>query len=941
MQFSIRLNTVARCVLAIFVLSVISTAVRADSSDLSGTWEVELASGAKHPVELPGSLQGSRIGDAITVATKWTGGIFNRAWYDEPEYAAYRKPDHLKVPFWLQPETHYVGAATYRRSVDIPPGWSGRRIVLTLERPHWKTTVWLDDRRVGSNDAMSVAHEYDLGADLSPGPHRLTIRVDNTHDPDIGENSHSISDHTQGNWNGIVGRIELSSTPRVWIEDVAATTRIADRAVLITGSLGRVGAEPWPKTVRIDSSTPAGTAIDAAVASDGRFTATYGFGKNVRLWDEFDPALYSLIVTLANGEREEIVVGFRELRVDGRQLILNDEPLYLRGTLDVAAFPRTGHPPTDIGSWRRVFGTIKSHGLNHVRFHSWCPPEAAFIAADQLGVYLQAEAATWPNWSTTIGDGKPVDAWVEAETRRILRAYGNHPSFVMFSNGNEPGGEKHAQWLAAWVKRHKAADPRRLYNAGAGWPEVPENDYHVLSEPRIQHWLEGLESRVNARPPETRADYGGSVRAHNRPVVSHEIGQWAVFPNFAEMPKYTGYLKPRNFEIFRETLAANGLAAREHDFLMASGKLQALLYKEEIESALRTPGFGGFQLLSLQDFPGQGTALVGILDAFWEEKGYISPQEFRRFSGSIVPLARLDKRVFMKNEQLVADIELANFGRAALRGATTSWRLTDVVGKTVAHGRFPARNVPLGAGQLLGRLDVSLASLPAPARYRLEVNVSDPRDAARSGEAIYSNDWDIWVYPTSDSLAAKPPAGVIETQELTAEIAQKLQDGANVLLTLPPSRVAPDSKRGPIALGFSSIFWNTAWTNGQAPHTLGIFCDPKHAALRGFPTDSHSNWQWWYPIHDAAPMILDGFAANLQPIVSVIDDWFTNRRLALVFEARVGKGRILVTSIAFEGAPLNPVSRQLRTSLRDYIASGEFEPPAEATLAQVSGLTTR
>ncbi|MBC8026725.1 MAG: glycoside hydrolase, partial [Steroidobacteraceae bacterium] len=692
MSISIRLNHVARCVLATMTLSAICATAFADSLDLSGAWEVELESGAKHSIALPGSLQANRIGDPISVATKWTGGIFNRAWYDEPEYAAFRKPDNLKIPFWLQPDTHYVGAATYRRRIEIPSAWSGRRIVLTLERPHWKTTVWLDEQRIGSNDAMSVAHDYDLGINLPPGPHSLTVRVDNTHDPDIGENSHSISDHTQGNWNGIVGRVALSSTSRVWIQDVVVTTRIVDRTVLITGSLGRVGAEPWPRAVRIQYSPAAGAATDAVVASDGRFAATYSFGKKARLWDEFEPALYSVVVTLTNGERREIPIGFREIRVDGRQLVLNDEPLYLRGTLDVAAFPRTGHAPTDVDSWKKVFGQIKSHGLNHVRFHSWCPPEAAFIAADQLGVYLQVEAATWPNWSTTIGDGKPVDAWVEAETSRILRAYGNHPSFIMFTNGNEPGGAKHAQWLAAWVKRHKAADPRRLYNAGAGWPEIPENDYHLPSEPRIQHWLEGLRSRVNARPPETRTDYGGSVRAKNRPLISHEIGQWAVFPNFSEMPKYTGYLKPRNFEIFRETLAANGLAAREHDFLMASGKLQALLYKEEIESALRTPEFGGFQLLSLQDFPGQGTALVGILDAFWEEKGYISPKEFRRFSGSIVPLARLDKRVFMKNEQLVADIELSNFGPAALSGATTSWQLVDVVGKVVARGQLPARN---------------------------------------------------------------------------------------------------------------------------------------------------------------------------------------------------------------------------------------------------------
>jgi hypothetical protein len=237
------------------------------------------------------------------------------------------------------------------------------------------------------------------------------------------------------------------------------------------------------------------------------------------------------------------------------------------------------------------------------------PPEAAFTAADELGVYLQVEAASWPNWSTTLGDGKPVDAWLEAETERILRAYGNHPSFAFFSPCNEPGGEHAEPWLRQWVARHKAEDPRRLFTAGSGWPEAPENQYHVRPQPRIQHWKDGLDSRINKLPPETRTDYRDDISGCSVPVVSHEIGQWCAYPNFAEITKYTGYLKPRNFEIFRDTLAAHHLAGQAQDFLIASGKLQILCYKEDIESALRTPEMGGFQLLGLSDFPGQGTAL--------------------------------------------------------------------------------------------------------------------------------------------------------------------------------------------------------------------------------------------------------------------------------------------------------------------------------------------
>ncbi|MEO5959165.1 MAG: sugar-binding domain-containing protein, partial [Opitutaceae bacterium] len=821
---------------------------------------------------------------------------------------------------------HYTGAAWYQRKIEVPAAWAGRRLTLFLERAHWTTTVWLDDQLAGSNDANSVAQVYALPANVAAGTHRLTIRVDNRLIPDIGENSHSISDHTQGNWNGIVGRIELTAHQPIWVENFDLFPDVQTRAVAVRGRLGRLGNQPWPRNVTLAGSTTGSASTVANVATDGTFTANYAFKADAGLWDEFSPNLHKLAVTLENGERREVTFGFRKIGRDGRQLTLNGRKLFLRGALDCAAFPRTGHPPTDVASWKRVLGVVKAHGLNHVRYHSWCPPEAAFVAADEIGIYLQVEVATWPNWSTLLGEGKPVDAWIDVETERIVRAYGNHASFVLFCAGNEPGGDRHAAWTSGWVERQRKADSRRIYTGGAGWPEIPENDLHSRSEPRIQHWTEGLASRINSRPPETRTDYTDFIRQRAIPVVSHEIGQWCVYPNFAEMPKYTGYLKPKNFEIFKESLEAKGLGARAHDFLIASGKLQALCYKEDIESALRTPEMGGFQLLGLQDFPGQGTALVGVVDAFWEDKGYISAEQFRRFCNSTVPLARLDKRVFTAAEHLIADIEVSHFGAAPLARQAVRWSLVNDAGTAVAKGEFAPREIGIGAAQAVGRVDLRLAELPQPARYRLVVELPG---------TAFANDWDVWVYPAAAQVAAESPAAVTIASKLDAATVAKLERGETVWLMAGKAYVKPDEKR-PVALGFSSIFWNTAWTNGQAPHTLGVLCDPKHPALRRFPTDSHSNWQWWYPVTNGAAMILDSLPAEVQPIVQVIDDWFTNRKLALVFEARVGKGRLLVSSIELSGAALDPVRRQLRASLLDYAGSSAFQPRTTLTAAEIN-----
>ena len=891
-------------------------------------------------IQLPGTLPLQGIGDPVTLETKWTGGIVDRSWFDAPAYAPYRQPGHVKVPFWLQPETTYAGAAWYQRDFTVPPAWAAKPLVLTLERPHWETRVWLDDRPVGTADALGTPHLHDLGP-LSPGPHRLTLRVDNRMIIDVGENAHSVSDHTQGNWHGIVGRLELAAHEPFGLAHQRIVARNAGTVhvtVTLRGAPAPASSARLVVTVR---DQPGGAIVgQSSVVTGSLPTAevTVTLTRPPRLWSEFSPHLYTVESHLAlasapsaaAGPPTTTTFGFRELTTHGTQFLLNGQKTFFRGTLDCANYPRTGHPPTDVAEWKRILGIIQAHGLNLVRFHSWCPPEAAFAAADELGVYFHVEASSWPNHSVKLGEGQPVDAWLYAETDRILRTYGHHPSFLLMACGNEPGGRHHAAWLAQWVSHYKTAEPRILFTGGAGWPELPENQWHSSPKPRIHAWGDGLKSRLNARAPETQTDYRAFIRTRSVPVISHEIGQWCVYPNFAEIEKYTGYLKPRNFEIFRDTLRAHGLAHQANAFLLASGKLQTLCYKEDIESALRTPGMGGFELLDLHDFPGQGTALVGVLDAFWEEKGYVTPAEYRRFCNPTVPLARLARRVFTTDESLAAAVEVAHFGPAPLAPTVTTWQLIADDGRVVAHGRLGPQTIPVDNATVLGSVSVSLRQIPAPARYRFVVALAG---------TPFENDWHVWVYPPK-TATPPDPANVLVTGELDAAALAALAAGGNVLLAVPPARVR-NPPPAQVALGFSSIFWNTAWTRGQPPTTLGLLCDPRHPALADFPTDFHSNWQWWYLVSRATPLRLDGLPAATQPIVQVIDDWFTARKLGLVFEARVGRGRLVVCSIDLtDAAGDNPVARQLRTSLLRYMAGNRFAPSVDVSVASLAQLMT-
>lgn len=929
------------------LLDTLDAALRGeDVVPLSGVWRFELDPADEglvsswenrtlvDRIRLPGVLQAQGFGADVTVDTQWTGQIVDRSFFTSARYEPYRRPGNFKVPFWLQPDKHYVGPAWYERDVVVPPEWKGRRIVLHLERPHWQTIAWLDGRVVGSSDSLSTPHEHDLGT-VEPGKHRLTIRVDNRLVVDVGLNSHSVTDHTQSNWNGIVGRMELRPAARVWIEDLQVYPRVASRSAVVRGRIGNATGGPGRGTLRLEVSAGEGAAV-APKASDvswdvsgGAFEVEVPLGAGAPTWDEFSPVLHQLAATLEAGEARDtrtIRFGLREIGTQGTQFVVNVRKAFFRGTLECAIFPKTGHPPTDLGSWKRIVRIAKAHGLNMIRFHSWCPPEAAFTAADEEGFYYQVEVASWANSSTRLGAGLPIDEWLYRETARILKAYGNHPSFVLLPYGNEPAG-RDVEFLSGWVEHWKALDPRRLYTSASGWPQIPENQFHVAPDPRIQAWGQGLASRVNAKPPETRTDYRDTVRARPVPVISHEIGQWCAYPDLAERSKYTGYLKAKNFDIFADTLAASGMADQAAAFLHASGKLQSLLYKEDIESALRTPGMGGFQLLDLHDFPGQGTALVGVLDPFWDSKGYVTADAFRRFSGQTVPLARLDRRVFTSSETLEADIEVAHFGPKPLVGARSLWRLVGDDGQAVARGTLAVRDVPVDNGITLGHVSVSLAKLVAPRKYRLVVGIED---------SPFENDWDVWVYPPRVDTAV--PAGVRVVRELDAATEAQLRDGGRVVLLVPPGRVRGDAL-GKVELGFSSIFWNTAWTNRQAPHTLGVLLDPKHPALADFPTEGYSNWQWWHLVSRAGAMILDGLPKELRPTVQVIDDWFTNRRLGLVFEARVGKGRLLVTSIDLEnGLEENPVARQMRHSLLRYAASDRFAPQVEVTAEAIRAL---
>jgi hypothetical protein len=495
------------------------------------------------------------------------------------------------------------------------------------------------------------------------------------------------------------------------------------------------------------------------------------------------------------------------------------------------------------------------------------------------------------------------------------------------AEGDEPGGKNMEKYLGKLLTYWKGKDTRRVYTTAGGWPIIPENDFNLIYGCRIHEDNNGLRNIINDKPPQTLFDFRDFVSKFTVPTLSHETGQWCVYPDFKEIKKYTGALRARNYEIFRDFLTENNMGDQAEDFLMASGKLQALCYKADIEAALRTPGMAGTVLLELHDFQGEGTSPVGVLNVFFEPKGYITPEEYKRFFCETVPLARMQKLIYSNNESFKADIEVAHFGAKPLIKPVFLCRIINQEGEVLKKEIFTKDKIAIGNCFPVSSLSLNLEGISKAQKLKLEVSIEN---------TPYKNSWDFWVYPAKQEIIN---GNVLITEKLDENAEAALKKGGSVLL-LTFGKVGKE-KGDKVSISFSPIFWNTAVFKEQKPQTLGILCNPKHPVFSKFPTDYHSDWQWWDPLTHAQVMILDDFPANIRPLIQPIDDWFEARRLALVFEAKTNGGKLMVCSIDLKNiSEERLVSKQLMLSILNYMNSESFNPKIEVEMSKINGLIT-
>ncbi len=941
--------------LALCLMAVASLPVWADGTkiDLSGKWQFAQGDSPQYgdEVVLPGSMLTNGKGEDVCTHTQWTGSLYDSSFYFNPYMEKYRREKVLpsgkhqvegtmKFPFFLTPEKHYTGNAWYRKSVLVPKEWKKQRVILYLERPHIETAVYVNGQLAGRDSSLSVPHEFDVTPYITYGKdNEIAVRVYNgIENVCVGQDSHSVTDQTQGNWNGIVGRMELQARQQQYIRNMQVYPDVKNKQVVVVMDVvGKVDAK---RDFQFDVSGKPHVFKKVAQGADGKYSVVIPMGDDVKLWDEFNPNLYTLTAVMGK-DTVSTTFGMSEISIRDRQFYMNGKKIWIRGTVENCCFPETGYPPTDEASWLSIFKKCKEYGLNMMRFHSFCPPEAAFTAADKVGFYLQPEGPSWPNHGVKLGNGMSIDRYLMEETQRMVEKYGNHPSFCMLAAGNEPAGNW-VKWVGDFVEKWKATgDKRRVYcgaSVGGGWAWDPKSEYHVKGGARGLDWdrrapqsVDNFNDNMEKQVQKGRTPITFDV---HEPILTHEMGQWCAFPDLKETSQYTGAYKARNFEIFSDLLRDNGMASQAEKFLHASGKLQTLAYKYDLERNLRTKDYAGFQMLSLNDYSGQGTALVGVLNVHWKEKGYCDAKDWTEFCAPVVPLAKFPQFVFSNESKTEIPVELYNAYKEPLKDAQVTYIVKDSQGKVYASAALMSggHELPIGKNIDLGSVPVACSQLPCPAKYTLEVSVQ----SSNATEA--NNHWDFWVYPSEAEMPKVKEKDIYIADTLDAKAQKVLQKGGKVLLLAAGKvKMGEDVKQT-----YLPVFWNTSWFKMRPPHTTGATIDTGHPLFKWFPTDEWANLNWWELLNKAQVMNLREFPKDYQPAIQPIDTWHVSRKLGMMVEAKVGKGKLLMTTMDLQNnLEHRLVATQMRKAILQYMLSDDFNPSLSLDSQVIENLFTK
>lgn len=884
--------------------------------DLSGTWEVALE-------ESDGK-------------TRYTNEIKLPA---TTEQAGIGKKENTKTSLYLGRKWPICGKVWYRRKFVIPLELEDKYLRLFLERSKF-TTVWVDERLVGDSYETLITQKFELGK-LAAGEHEIIIRVDNDMAqyecfPESLYGGHQYTEHTQTNWNGILGDICIEAHSGVYIEKVLTHRQEKELLIHIT-----VGKEIEIETVLFVHIYDAKTKELIYEQKKKLKTKEISFSvpnEMLKEWDEYAQPLYEIIVRAIDSNGEKLCedyclsTGKRLVESVKEKLLINGRRVSLRGSLDCAIYPLTGACPFTVDEWEDILTKIKDFGMNHYRFHSWCPPKAAFIAADRLGMYLQVELSCFANGLYQKEEEKydsALEKYLYEQSQKVIEEFGNHPSFILFAIGNEMIGNIEA--YNKLLKHLKVVRTDILYSQGANnFLENPvickEDQFFVTMRTKpaknirasFSHNDLPLGSIQKKEMIGTLTDYEEEAKGANIPLIAHEIGQYQSYPYLEDEKKYTGSLRGDTYAILKEKLKGKGLIEKNKEFYYASGALLVECYKAEIEANLRTANMSGFQLLGLQDFTGQGTAFVGVLDSFLDNKGFIQAKEFRTFCNDVVVMATIPKYCYVTDEALPFSIYIYNYSKVSINeDVKVELKIEDRVITSMCFDEVQSKQ------QEVRKVLTETLKIPM-----LE-EACEARLVISYGE--YTNEYSLWLYPRITVSIPKSDGDNIEfevtnednisvwiTNTYNKKAEEALGDNKTVLLC--------SSKHDKSVEGFfPTDFWCFPMFeeaciktgNPVAPGTMGLLIDDTHEALQTFPTRKYSGWQWQQIVSHGVGVILDE-EEDYHIIVQVIDNFSRNHILGFIYEKKIAGGNLIVCASDLLNNLHIPEMKQLYSSLLNY-----------------------
>ncbi len=804
----------------------------------------------------------------------------------------------------LRPAYEYIGALWLQRDFVLPEEFEDKYITLFLERVNIASDLWIDGVKIGRQIIeITTPHIYNLTGVIKGGRHTLTLRIDNSNLLNIDGMASGYSVDTQSIWNGIIGKIEIRCEEIFHMSNIQIYSGEKSVHVKLTAHSDCLKPNDRRKAeFELTATSPDGSKQKTRKYSFVLFSKKqiihidYPISKPNR-WDEFNPVLYSMQIKMINEkavDEKNVSFGMRTVAVNGKDFTVNGRKIALRGTLDCGIYPLTGYPPTDLDTWLKTFRTVKEYGLNHVRFHAWCPPDAAFTAADMVGIYVLAEMPLWLNadvCALSVGDDPIHKTYYHNEAMNISETFGNHPSFIMFSNGNELLGD--FEMLENITTQIKAFDPRRLYTLTSNFdrPVTPADDYFSAFEAaghrvRVQVFHDVVSEH-------TRLSYDDAVRDTDVPVVSFEVGQYCVYPDVDSVSDYTGNLLPKNFEFIKNEMVKHNVYHMLDDFKKASGQFAALMYKEDIEASLRTRHMGGFELLGLSDYTGQGTATIGLLDVFWNSKNIITSDKFREFCSSVVPLLKAD-RIFFNTDEFKAEFDLYNYSENI--GILPVYKLDLFDGDTLLY-EIETR---------MKKVSFPLDFITKPTMVKAVLSVGE-----------YRNSWDIFVYTHNETEFDVPVLdGLCDT---FGEIAE---NGGKAVVMMNK-----DNLVHPIEGLFKPAFWSPA--HFPSERACGLMCDNTHAVFNKFPTTAYANFQWKHPIDNSTGADVSALDKDFTYIVEPVPNFYNNIRRSPLFEAKVKNGSFLFCGFDFTSD--KTAVKALKSSVAEYVNSDKFSPVQSLT----------